>query len=93
MDFRFKYRRGRPRPEQARTEQERERDTLRRTRGLAIGMTIPMSLIAGPLGGYFIGTWLDHAFHTSYWVAVFVILGAIAGIKMVIDMLIKLGRE
>lgn len=93
MDFRFQYRRGRPKPEQVRSEREREKDKLRRTRGLAIGMTIPLSMIAGPLGGWFIGAWLDRTFHTSYWVAVFVILGAVAGIKMVIDMLVKLGRE
>jgi F0F1-type ATP synthase assembly protein I len=93
VDYRFQFRRTRVPPEQQQEQLRKEQDTAQRMRGLAFGMVIPMSLVAGPLGGYFLGEWMDRSFHTQYWMPVLIILGMIAGIKMVIDMLVKLGRQ
>jgi len=93
MDFRFKYRRRRKEPAEAQEEQRQERDLGLRMRGLAIGMSIPASLVAGPVGGYFIGRLMADWLHADYWVPVMVLLGTASGLYMVIEMLIKLGRN
>lgn len=93
MDFRFQYRRRRSSPEEQQGEQRRESDVLLRTRGLAIGLSIPMSLAAGPLAGWLLGSWLDRTFHTGFWTLTLIVLGALAGLLMVIEMLIKLGKQ
>ena len=93
MDYRFKYHRGRKAPEELQGEKKREADTLLRTRGLAIGLSIPMSLLSGPLAGWLLGSWLDRIFRTGYWTLTLILLGTVAGLKLVIDMLIKLGKQ
>ena len=93
MDFRFKYRRGRKEPAEAQEEQRQERDLRLRMRGLAIGMSIPASLIAGPVGGYYLGVLLKDWLHGDYWIPAMVILGMASALYMVIEMLIKLGKN
>ncbi|MCH7471471.1 AtpZ/AtpI family protein [bacterium] len=93
MDFRFKYRRG-PVPKEQRKEEERiERDRLTRLRGLAIGISIPASMVSGPLLGWLAGSWLDRALGTGFWMITLVLLGTAAGLKVTFDMLIRLGRQ
>ena len=93
MDYRFKFDRKKP-AEHERTNHEREeRDRFKRMRGLAIGLSIPMTLIGGPVAGWLIGSWLDHALGTGFWMVVMIVLGTAAGFCAMIEMLIKLGRE
>lgn len=92
MDFRFKFRRHRAEKHEVANEQRIERDRVSRMRGLAVGMSIPMTLIAGPLLGWLAGAWLDGYLGTSYWTAVLIILGTIAGFIGMIEMLVLLGR-
>jgi len=70
-----------------------ERDRVKRARALGIGLSIPMTLIGGPLLGWLAGTWLDAKLNTNYWMIILVVLGTAAGFKAMIDMLIKLGRD
>ena len=93
MDFRFKFKRSKPTPEERRREERERRDTHKRMRGLAVGLSIPISLVAGPLGGWLIGSWLDSILGTSYWMLVLIILGTVAGFKLVVDLLARLGSE
>ena len=92
MDYRFQYRRKKPQPEELSERARVESDRARRMRGLSYGMAIPISLLAGPIGGYFLGDMIDRHFHTQWGVPVLIVLGTAAGFKMVIDMLIRLGR-
>lgn len=93
MDFRIQYNRKRSEPHEIRNEQRAERDRFKRMRGLAVGLSIPSLLVAGPLVGWLIGTWLDNRLGTAYWMVILIIAGTLAGFKAMIDMLIKLGRE
>lgn len=92
MDFRIKYRRGRRAPEEARAAEQRERDAALRARGLAYGLSIPISMAAGPLAGWWAGAALDSALGTSYWTPVLIVIGTAAGLKLVVDMVVRLGR-
>jgi F0F1-type ATP synthase assembly protein I len=93
VDFRFKYRRKPPDAAEQRAEERLDSDRVRRVRGLAIGLSIPLSLVAGPLAGWLAGGWLDRTLGTGYWTPVLIVLGTAAGLKMVIDMLIRLGQD
>jgi len=65
----------------------------KRMRSMAVGLSVPATLVSGPVAGWLIGTWLDNRLGTGYWMVVLIIIGTIAGFKLMIDMLIKLGRE
>jgi F0F1-type ATP synthase assembly protein I len=93
VDYRFQYRRHKPAPEELEGQKRREKDALIRARGLAIGLSIPMSLAAGPLGGWLLGSWLDRLFHTGFLTLTLILLGTVAGLKMTVDMLAKLSRD
>lgn len=93
MDYRFKFSRKPPDEHEERAEQRTVSETKRRMRGLAIGMSIPASLVAGPVAGWLVGGWLDHHFGTGYWLIVLILLFTVASIYTVIELLISLGRE
>lgn len=93
MDFRIKYDRKRPDKYERANEARTERDRLKRMRGLAIGLSIPMTLIGGPVAGWLLGLWMDNLFQTGYWLIVMIVLGTIAGFVAMIEMLVKLGRQ
>ncbi len=93
MDYRFKYDRKPPSDEQRRGEERRQSDTSRRMRGLAIGLSIPFSLVAGPVAGWLLGSWLDQRLDTQYWLIVLILLFTAASIYMVIELLAQLGRD
>lgn len=93
VDFRFKYRRQRPAKEELAREVKEERDVNLRARQLAIGLSIPASLISGPLFGYFTGKWLDDHFHTGFWMITMIFLGLAGGFKMVFDQITRLGKS
>ena len=93
MDFRFKYRRTKSSLPEVKREQREQSEVVRRMRGLAVGVSIPMSMVAGPVAGWLIGSWLDQRFGTAYWLPVLILVGTAAGIMMVIEMLVKLGRS
>lgn len=93
MDFRFRYRRGRPVKEELERERREEKDASLRAKQLAIGLSIPFSLLSGPIGGYFLGQWLDERLNTSYWMPVMIMIGLAAGFKMVLDQLAYLGKS
>lgn len=53
-----------------------------RTAGLLLA--IPTLLIASPLGGFFLGGWLDGKFGTTPWLTIiFLVLGFVAGGRQV----------
>ena len=93
MDFKFRYDRKPRKENELRDERRQESDLKKRMRGLAVGLSIPSTMIAGPLLGWFIGNWLDNRLGTGYWMVVLIIIGTVAGFKVMIDMLVKLGRE
>lgn len=93
MEHRFTYRRKKPSPEEQAEERRQERETVRRMRGMAIGLSIPMFLAAGPLGGWLIGALLDQWLGTSWIMPVLIIASTIAGFKMAIDMLLLLNKS
>jgi F0F1-type ATP synthase assembly protein I len=66
-----------------------ERRRMYRQMGIAMGM--PFALALGPIVGYFIGKWLDAVAHTGFLVYVFLTLGFVAGVRVVIDMVKRLG--
>jgi len=93
VDFRFKFRRQRAKEHEQANEQRIERDRVSRMHGLAVGLSIPMTLIAGPLLGWLAGAWLDRALSTSHWTMMLIVLGTIAGFIAMIEMLVLLGRR
>ena len=49
---------------------------------------IPFMLAAGPLSGYFIGTFLQKKFNLSYWVVLFgVVFGFLAAITEIVKII------
>ena len=92
VDFRFIFRRKRPDEHEQVEEARQERETVRRMRGMAMGLSIPMSLAAGPIGGWLLGDWLDKLLGTAWIMPTLAILGTLAGFKLAIDMLVKLSR-
>ncbi len=92
MDHRFTFRRKRPDEHESRREQRENSEVLRRGRGLAIGMSIPLTMLAGPIGGWFLGNWLDSLFGTGWIGLTLLLAGTVAGFKLAIDMLTKLNR-
>jgi F0F1-type ATP synthase assembly protein I len=93
VDFRFKYRRHRAEPHELANKERIARDRLTRMRGLAIGMSIPLTLVAGPLVGWLAGSWLDRLLGTSYWLIALIVVGTVAGFVAMIEALVVLGRE
>ncbi|MCC7477148.1 AtpZ/AtpI family protein [bacterium] len=93
MDFRFKYSRH-PDSEQERLKKRndarQEADRVKRMRGLAYGLSIPMTLAAGPVGGWLIGSWLDRSLGTGFWMIVLILVGTLAGLVSTIRMLSRL---
>ena len=63
-------------------------------RQVGVVTTIPMILVAGPLVGYGIGTWLDRHFGTDPWGKVVVLLlGFGASLKQVVSIIRNLIKE
>ena len=59
-----------------------KRDVYKRVKIAGMISFIPVMLAAGPLGGYFIGDFLENKFNLpSYMTYIFIALGAIAGIR------------
>lgn len=58
--------------------------------GAALRYTaIAMALPGSALGGYFIGSWIDHGLGTGYWKIVCLILGIVGGFVQLIRELVK----
>jgi hypothetical protein len=93
VDHRFTYRRKRPSPEELAEEQRCDREVVRQGRGLAMGLAIPMALASGPLGGWLIGAALDKWLGIAWLMPAMIILGTIAGFKLMIDMLVRLNKS
>ena len=63
-------------------------------RQMGIAVTIPMTLLAGPLVGWFAGSWLDGKFGTKPWFLVILLaLGTIAGVRQTIKMIKDISRD
>ncbi len=63
-------------------------------RQLGIAVTIPMTLLAGPLVGWFIGSWLDKWFGTKPWLLVILlVLGTVAGVRQTIHMIKEISND
>ena len=69
-------------------------DKFKLARQLGIAVTIPMVLLAGPLVGWFIGSWLDKKFGTHPWLVIIVsIMGFIAGVRQTIHMIRDISHD
>lgn len=65
---------------------------LVRQMGLAI--TIPMMLLAGPLVGWFIGSWLDKKFGTNPWLLIILlVLGTTASVRETIKIIKEISKD
>lgn len=93
MDYKFKYDRDRPDEAKQRGMQREQKETTRRMRGMAIGLSIPASMVAGPIAGWLVGGWLDNHFGTGFWMITLILLFTAASIYTVIEMLALLGRN
>lgn len=57
-------------------------------RSVGIVTTIPMVLIAGPLAGFWIGSWIDVRFGIDPWgKSILLLLGFVASLKQVIEII------
>ncbi len=55
---------------------------------IGILTTVPFILVAGPVVGYLAGNWLDQKYHSDpYAKVVFIILGLIASVKEIIQII------
>lgn len=93
MKFHFQFNRKRPDKHERANQRREERDLNKRMRGLSIGLSIPMTLVGGPVAGWLIGSWLDHLLGTGFWMVAMIVIGTVAGFMAMIEMLVKLGRE
>lgn len=63
-------------------------------RNVGILVTIPMVFVAGPLVGFFIGTWMDQKWGTEPWgKTMLILLGFVASVKQVIEFLKSATKE
>jgi len=92
MDYRFQFNRHKVPPETQATRERRVQDNQRSMRGLAYGTTIPMALLSGPLGGYFLGSWLDAHFHWQFATILLIVLFTAGSFALVIEMLARLSK-
>ena len=69
-------------------------DKFKLARQMGIAITIPMVLLAGPLVGWFIGSWLDKKFGTEPWfLTIMLIMGLAAGIRQTIQLIKQISRD
>lgn len=63
-------------------------------RQIGLVTTIPMIFAAGPLVGYWIGSWVDGRFGTDPWGKVIVsLLGFVASLKQVVTIIQRSDQE
>jgi F0F1-type ATP synthase assembly protein I len=95
MDFRFKYDRKKPPPAVQAERARREHDSQKISRGLAYGLTIPMMMLSGPLGGWLLWSWLKGhtAWGSDITLVVLILLGTAASFYMVVDLLGRLSKS
>jgi F0F1-type ATP synthase assembly protein I len=67
-------------------------DSAHYIRLTGLGMTIPFAFLAGPLLGYFVGTWLDGRYGTGWITGVAVVLGLVGSIRLVISLVQQLQK-
>lgn len=72
---------------------EEKDDLYAGLRQAGIVMSIPMMMAAGPLVGYFIGSWLDRWLGTSWISVVLAILGLVAGVNETIRVIKIIQRD
>jgi F0F1-type ATP synthase assembly protein I len=96
MDFRFKYRRhpdASVTPEVEQREDVLGEETERRVQGLALGLSIPSTLLGSVVAGWLLGSWLDRLLHTSFLIIVFILIGTAAGLTMTVRLLGNLNSK
>jgi F0F1-type ATP synthase assembly protein I len=72
----------------------RDTELFRGMRTAGLAMTIPFLLVAGPLVGLWLGTWLDGRFGTVPWGQLgLVVLGFVAGVRETIRIIRLLKNE
>jgi len=58
-----------------------------------LALTLPFTLLSGPLVGFFIGDWLDGQFGTAPWLLVlFLVFGFVASAKETIRVIRRLSK-
>ena len=93
MDFRFQYDRKKPPPGAEQQEQRKVRDQSKIARGLAYGTSIPLTLLSGPLGGYYLGSWLDAHYHWGFATILLIVLCTAGSFAIMIQMLAQLNKN
>jgi F0F1-type ATP synthase assembly protein I len=93
MDFKFRYNRRPQSAEAAAQEQRLEADREKRMQGLAMGLTIPTTLLGGVVGGWLLGSLLDRWQGTTFWMPTLIILGTVAGMSTTILLLSRLNKK
>ncbi len=63
-----------------------ETDMRKSMYAAGIGMTIPFVLLTGPLMGWFVGSWLDGRYGTSWITIAAVLLGLAGSIQLTVKM-------
>ena len=67
-------------------KRETPTDSAHYIRLTGLGMTIPFAFLAGPLLGYFVGTWLDGRYGTGWITGAAVVLGLVGSIRLVVSL-------
>lgn len=71
-----------------------QEETARRLRQTGLLVTIPIALAAGPGAGFVIGDYLDRMLGTGPWLMiVFILLGAAAGVRQTLVVLVRAGSK
>jgi len=55
-------------------------------------MTIPFALLSGPLLGYFLGSWLDARYSSTWIMPLCVVLGLLGSLKLTVQLVRQLNR-
>jgi len=76
-----------------RDEERRSEAELRQgIRAAGAGMTIPFALLSGPLLGYFLGSWLDARYSSTWIMPLCVVLGLLGSLKLTVQLVRQLNR-
>ena len=84
----------RDRRERLRRQEAESVSVYRDIRVIGLALYLPVMMIAGPLGGYYIGGWIGAQAGNAFWGrTIGLVLGAVTAVYQVIVIIRRLSRE